>query len=88
MTQQFCDFYIFGLVDGLGDTIQAPVEDPSETICIDGYMPEDHPKHPGEKFYFESDAYHLKQWAEENGMVAFKHGYMYNQLPKPHVVYE
>jgi hypothetical protein len=81
------DFYVFGLVDGAGDLIRCVVEDEYDTICIDGYLPADHPKDPGSEFHFESDAYHLDKWAKENGMVPFKHGYKFDQLSEPWRVY-
>jgi len=77
------DFYVFGLVDGEGELIRAVVNDPSDTICIEGSLPGDHSADPNGRFHFESDAYHLSAWARENGMSAFQHGYMYDQLSEP-----
>lgn len=88
------DFYIFGIIDGLGDVHRAVCLETGDTIYLEGYMPdklpEGHPKPEwaGEMFYYESDAYHLKQWAADNGMESFKHGYKYDDLGEPWKVYE
>ncbi len=85
---RYCDFYVFGVIDGEGEVQQDVCVETGDTICLEGWYPQDHHTEPGERWYFESDAYHLKQWAEENGMKAFKHGYMFDQLPEPHDKYE
>jgi len=54
--------------------------DTADTVCIEGRLPAEHPDNPGERFYFESEAYHLKKWAEENGMVSFEHGFDWGAL--------
>lgn len=83
-----CDFYIYGVVDGTGEHLLAVVEETEQCIILTGVFPDDHPNHPGEEFDFESDAYHLREWAEENGMRTFKCGYMFNQIGPPFKVYE
>lgn len=82
------DFYVFGLIDGLGDIHRDVVTETGDTIFIEGYFPSDHPTDPGALFCFESDAYHLSDWAKENGMKAFKYGYKYESLGEPWKIYE
>lgn len=83
-----CDFYIYGVVDGTGEHLIAVVEVTDQCILLEGFLPDDHPTDPGKEFEFESDAYHLKEWAEENGMRTFKHGFMINQIGEPFKIYE
>lgn len=84
----FCDFYVYGLIDGAGDTLRAVCGWDVDAIEIAGVFPENHPTHPSGEFNFCDDALCLKRFAEENGLEHFKHGYNFEQLGTPHIVYE
>lgn len=64
-----CDFYVFGLVDGQGERIQAICTKEDETIIIDGHF------NDGREFAFEAKARHLHDWAVQNDLKPFKYGY-------------
>ena len=78
----YADFYIFGVIDACGETVQAVCDDPSDIIQIHADVV------GGGRDTFESDAYHLKAWAESHGLKHFKHGYKFAQLGEPWKVYE
>jgi hypothetical protein len=57
------DVFLFILVDANGGERSAVCGDTSDTICTGGHDAK------GVYHQFESEAYHLAHWAEENGFV-------------------
>jgi hypothetical protein len=71
------DFYVFGIVDAVGDSHRAVCDETGDSIYVEGL------KTDGTYEHFESDAYHLRDWAEEHGFTYFCYGYLYTSLGEP-----
>lgn len=70
------DFHVYGVVDGKGEIVQTVCDDPSDTICLDGRYD------TGKVWHFESDAYHLANFAREKGFEFFHYGCMFSEIAK------
>jgi len=56
-------YFIYVVNDSHGKKDATVANEPSDTIQICGMKDK-----KGEALYFESDAYHLKNWCDENGL--------------------
>jgi hypothetical protein len=71
------DFHVFGVIDGRGNLCRTVCDDPSDTICLDGYYGD------GKVWHFESDAYHLASFAKEKGFEHYHREYKWADLEGP-----
>jgi hypothetical protein len=71
------DFYVFGVIDANGDTHRDVVPNTGDDIYIAALTEGDYYEE------FESDAYHLKEWAAANGFTYFVQGFKWSSLGKP-----
>lgn len=68
------DFYVLGVLDEGGHEYKTVCEDMADVI----FLPE---------IGFESEAYHLKEWASNGPYRYFKYGYTWSDLGDPNYVY-
>jgi hypothetical protein len=71
------DFHVFGVIDGRGNLCRTVCDDPSDTICLDGYYGD------GKVWHFESDAYHLASFAKEKGFEHYHREHWWADLEGP-----
>jgi hypothetical protein len=58
-------FYVYVITDANGRREAVVANDPSDTVMVQAI------RRQRELLTFESEAYHLKKWAEENGFTYF-----------------